>query len=255
MAGPVFVTVRSADVATVAVAVAVLFVDTGSVVVAATVAVFVIVLPAGSDEAARTTSENVADAALTSVAAVQEMLPVPPAAGVVHVNVGPAVCVSDTNVVPAGTASVTVTPAASEGPPFAAVIVYVRFVPAVALAGPLFVIARSAATPTVAVAVAALFAGRGSEVVVDTVAVFVIVVPFAADGGIMTTSENVAELPLASVAALQVTVPVPPAAGVVQVNAGPAVWVIDTNVVLVGMASVSDGAWASEGPLSATVMV
>src|SRR5215472_15495411 len=39
----------------------------------------------------------------------QDVAPVPPTAGLVHVKTGPLVCLSETNVVPAGTASFIVT--------------------------------------------------------------------------------------------------------------------------------------------------
>ena len=58
-----------------------------------------------------------------------------------------------------------------------------------------------------------------------------------------------AEAPSASVAMVQVVVPVPPAEGLVQANAGPVFCDSETNVVLDGVASVSEIFCASEGPL------
>ncbi len=70
-----------------------------------------------------------------------------------------------------------------------------------------------------------------------------------------TTSVKVAVAPAARVALVQVTVPVPPIAGVVQVNVGPALWLSETKVVLVGIVSLQLTPWASDGPLFATVIV
>jgi hypothetical protein len=70
-----------------------------------------------------TTSWNVAVAAAGRAAMLHVTVPVPPTAGMVHVNTGPPVCAEETKVVCAGTASVSTTLAASEGPLFATVIV------------------------------------------------------------------------------------------------------------------------------------
>lgn len=51
------------------------------------------------------------------------LVPLAPAAGVVQVNAGPAVCVPDTNVVPAGSGSDRLTVCAALGPALATVIV------------------------------------------------------------------------------------------------------------------------------------
>ena len=98
-----------------------------------------------------------------------------------------------------------------------------------------------------------LFAGTGSLVAEVTVAVL----PSAAFGSsdVFTTSENVAVAVDGSEAMLQLTVPVAPAAGVVQVKVGPPVCVIDTNVVVAGTASVSVTLTASAGPLLVTPIV
>lgn len=125
-----------------------------------------------------------------------------------------------------------------------------------AVDGDFFVIARSAApTLIVVVAVALLFAELGSVVDELIVAVFVIVAPVARAFEDATTSEKTDDEPAAKVAAVQFTVPVPPAAGFVQVNAGPLVCANDTNVVLAGTASVSATFVASEGPLLVAVIV
>ena len=73
----------------------------------------------------------------------------------------------------------------------------------------------------VALAVLELLAPVGSEVVAPTVAVFVIDDP--APAGTFSTILNVADAPAASVAIVQVIVPVAPGAGVTHVKAGPVV--------------------------------
>jgi hypothetical protein len=166
----------------------------------------------------------------------------------VQVKVGPAVCVIETNVVCAGSTSVSVTLDASDGPLFATAIVYVTFAPAVAVAGAVFVTATSALAPAVVEAVEVLFAGAGSGVALVTFAVLA-TVPVAA-GESVATSSNVAEVAGVSVAIVQVMV-----APVVQVNVGPAVCVNDTNVVCAGSTSVSVTVIASDGPLFATTIV
>ena len=115
-----FVTMRSGP-ATIVLADALLFAVFASVEDDVADAVLVIVVPTGALEA--TTMVNVAVDPAPTVAAVHEMTPVPPTAGFVHVNGGPLVCASDTNVVPTGTASVRVTPVASADPPFDTVTV------------------------------------------------------------------------------------------------------------------------------------
>jgi len=56
-------------------------------------------------------------------------------------------------------------------------------------------------------------------------------------------------------AAVAVTVPVPPTAGVLSVNAGPEVCIIETNVVLGGVVSVSETLDAGSGPALVNVIV
>jgi len=87
---------------------------------------------------------------------------------------------------------------------------------------------------TVVVAVAELFPATGSSVDV-TLAVLLTIVPFGVAAFTFTTSVK-DPLPLAGrVAMVQLTVPVPPTAGVVQVH--PAGDVRDTNVVFAGRVS------------------
>ena len=117
VAGPVLTTARSAAVATVAVTVELLLAALVSVVVVVAVAVLLMVEPSASLASALTMMTKVARSPAVMDAAVRVIVPVPPAGGVVGVNnVAPPVCVSDTNVVPAGTASVKDTAWASLGP-------------------------------------------------------------------------------------------------------------------------------------------
>src|SRR5436309_2164144 len=125
-------------------------------------------------------------------------------------------------------------------------------VPDVASAGALLVIARSAAW-TVVVAVAVLLRRLGSEVVEVTVAVLEIVVPSGVLGLTWTTMVNVAVAPLARDAVVQLTVPVEPTAGVVQVQ--PAGCVSDWKVVCGGRGSLMVTLTAAFGPALPMVMV
>src|SRR5258708_23087445 len=93
--------------------------------------------------------------------------------------------------------------------------------PAITLAGAVVVTAGGAAgAATDVVALAELFAGLGSAVVELADAVFVTVVPALATLD-CTTRVKVAEAAAESEALVQVTAPVPPTAGVAQVNTGP----------------------------------
>ncbi len=121
-AAAVFVTDTSACVAERVVTVAVLLARLGSEVAAVTFAVLVIVVPAGVLGDTRTTTVKLAEAPSGSVAMVPLIVPVPPTAGLVKVNVGPEICASETKVVLAGTMSVSATVWASLGPAFATVM-------------------------------------------------------------------------------------------------------------------------------------
>lgn len=83
----------------------------------------------------------------------------------------------------------------------------------------------------------------------------VLVIDPVAVGGAFTTNVNAALAPGAIVAAVQVSVPVPPAGGGTQENAGPAVCVDETKVVPVGTGSLSVTFEAAEGPALVTVTV
>jgi hypothetical protein len=113
----VFVTTKSAsvEVATTSAAVAVLFARFGSFVVVVTVAVLVIAVPAAVPEGTFKTIVKL-DELTAKLELVQLIVPVPPAAGVVHDH--PAGTLIEPNVVLAGVVSVRVALAALLGPEF-----------------------------------------------------------------------------------------------------------------------------------------
>jgi len=115
------VTARSAAAVKVVVTLEALFAGAGSAVVVLTFAVLVMVPVAVA--ATLNTKLNVAEAAGASTAIVQVIVPVAPTAGVEQVNAGPLVWFAETNVVLAGTASVSETFAPAEGPLFVTVTV------------------------------------------------------------------------------------------------------------------------------------
>src|SRR5262245_8475411 len=84
-----------------------------------------------------------------------------------------------------------------------------------------------------------LFDGTGSKVLLLTWAVLRMRKPLGSLALALTTSTKVAVLPADSVAALAVTVPVPPGAGLLRLKAGPPVCANDTKVVPVGTMSVN----------------
>ena len=89
------------------------------------------------------------------------------------------------------------------------------------------------------VAVEELFAGNGSVVELAAVAVFEMIVPCSVPALTLTTIENVAVWPAATVAFEKTTLPVAPTAGAVVVQPVPVVTAAETNVVLAGTASVT----------------
>jgi hypothetical protein len=127
------------------------------------------------------------------------------------------------------------------------------FEPAAAVAGAVLTIAMSALWVTVVLAVEVFAPGPGSVDVVETVAVFEIVPD--APGVMLTVIENVADVPFANDASVQVMVPVPPTEGVEQENSGPVVCDSETNVVFAGTASVRETLNAFDGPLLVRVTV
>jgi hypothetical protein len=108
---------------------------------------------------------------------------------------------------------------------------------------------------TAVVAVALLSVGVGSVAVILAAAVFSIFVPLAVLALTLTMSVNCAEVAAASVAMLQVTVPVAPADGAVQEKVGPETCASDTKVVPAGTVSVSDTVVAAVPPTLFTVIV
>src|SRR5438477_1367 len=113
---PVLVTARSAEVCTVVMTASVLSLLLGSAVVLAAVAALVIVEPFAALEFTFTTTVKTAVSPLAIVALEKTTLPVPPTAGALVDQPLPVVTVADTKVVLVGTASVTVTLCASDGP-------------------------------------------------------------------------------------------------------------------------------------------
>jgi hypothetical protein len=100
--------------------------------------------------------------------------------------------------------------------------------------------------------VALLLPGFESGVDVDVVAVSEMIVPDAVPDATLTTSVNVVVAPEASVPIVHVTLP--PEPGVGQLHTVP-VCMNETNVVLVGIASLNVTVVAEEGPSFVTVMV
>ncbi len=103
------------------------------------------------------------------------------------------------------------------------------------------------ACATVTLAVALLFEGSGSVMDEEPMSVSVMTVPVAVPAFTFVTRVKEPLEPTARVAMLHVTVPVPPTGGVVQLHA-PGL-ARDTNVVLVGIASVNLTVVAADGPL------
>src|SRR5436305_1244261 len=113
----VFVTARSILRMAFVMVASVLSLGFGSAVVEAAVAVLVIVVLLGVEELTLTTMVKTAVSPLATEAFEKTTLPVPPTAGGLGmVQPEPVVTTADTNVVFVGTASVTVTVCASDGP-------------------------------------------------------------------------------------------------------------------------------------------
>jgi hypothetical protein len=153
--------------------------------------------------------------------------------------------VADTKVTPAGSVSVTLRFAASDGPLSVTTSEYATDDPATTDAGPDLLIARSAEAVTVVVAVAVLFAGFGSAVVDATLAVLLrLPAWFGAVTVIVITG---AVTPVARAALVQVTETLP-----VFEQAQP-VPVALTKVTPAGSVSVTVRLAASDGPAFDTV--
>jgi hypothetical protein len=127
----------------------------------------------------------------------------------------------------------------------------VTLIPAVIVAGPVFVTATSALCVTVVDTLDVSFEEFVSKLSVETFAVFVIELALP----LLMTRLNCAEAPLASDTNEHVTVPFAPAAGVEQDAAGPVACVNDTNCVPAGRASLRITFVALSGPAFATVSV
>src|SRR5450432_3020068 len=80
---------------------------------------------------------------------------------------------AETKVTPAGSVSLTATATAVDGPALATTSWYVTLPSAAMVGGPDFTSDRSAAAPTLVTRVEVLFAGTGSAVALETVAVLV----------------------------------------------------------------------------------
>src|SRR5205809_3542853 len=109
--------------------------------------------------------------------------------------------------------------------------------PAIAVAGPFFVIETSACAVTVVLAVELLFDEFVSALDVVAVAVLFSTVPFAMLGSGCTVTVNCALSPFASSEIVHATVPPLPGNGVLQAAAGPVSCTSETNVTPAGRAS------------------
>src|SRR5438094_234163 len=116
-----------------------------------------------------------------------------------RVKAGPDVWLWETKVSPAGSRSDRATAWASLGPLFVSVIVYVRLAgsPAMAVAGPVLVTARSLWACTVVEAVELLLPGLGSVVLLLAVAVLLNTFPSGTLGLTCATTVKLAEAPAA----------------------------------------------------------
>lgn len=178
------------------------------------------------------------------------MLPDPKA---VHVPPPAPTHVHVTPVIDAGNVSATVAEAALLGPAFDAVIVYVTDPPGTAVATPsVFVIERSAEVLTAVVVTELSPPGFGSFVDELTVAVLVIVPPDGIVGLTFTTSVKLA-FPIPKDAFVQLTAPVAPTAGVVQLQ--PPGEASETKVVPAGTESARTALAAASGPAFEAVIV
>ena len=238
-AGPVLVIARSAEAVTAVDVDEELFAGFGSAVVVATDAEFTIVPAWAVAVTVTVITGAVAPAASAARVQVTETLPTfeqaqPPPTAL-------------TNVTPAGSVSVTVRFAASDGPLLLTVSVYATDEPATTVAGAALVIATSADAVTVVTSEALLFAAFGSAVVDATDAVF------DSDpawfGAVTVTVITGAVAPVASAARVHVTDTFPTFE---QAQPPP---VADTNVTPAGRVSVTVRFAASDGPLFVTVRV
>ena len=214
---------RSADAVTAVVAVEVLSAGSGSLIGLATLAVSDR-LPACAGAVTVTVIVGaVAPVASAGLVQVTETLPALPQTQPVPV--------AETNVTPAGSASVTVRLTASDGPLFTTTSEYATLPPATTVAGPVFVMARSAEAVTVVLTEAVLLVRSGSAAVEDTDAVLDTVAAWP--GAVTVTVMGAAEVPAARVASVQLTETFPT---LVQTQPVP---VADTKVTPAGSVSVT----------------
>src|SRR6478736_4820086 len=115
------------------------------------------------------------------------------------------------------------------------------------------VMVRSAPLFAVVVAVALLLAGFGSVVDEDAVATAVRVESLTTSRSTLATTVKVAVPPTASDTSLKVTVSMPPAVDVTEVQAPVAL--AETNVVSAGNGKLTDGATEELGPWFVRLMV
>src|SRR5436305_27358 len=140
-AGPLLLMVRSADAETLAVAVWLLFAVFGSTFVPDAVAV--LLRGPVNVGVMFAVSVNCADAPEANCCKEQFTVPGLPGAGLLQVAAAPVFCTSELNVVPGGNGSENVGFGSGLGPLFVTVIVHGIVLPAVAVAGPVFVRAKS----------------------------------------------------------------------------------------------------------------
>jgi hypothetical protein len=221
---------------------------------APTVAVSVMMVPAEVPAFTFTTAEKFAAALTASVATLQLMVPVAPTAGVEQLH--PTGEVSDTNVVFAGIGSLNVTVVADSVPWFVTACEKVTLLPAATAPGdPVFVSVTSAlaAAPTVVAANCALFAEAGSAARELAAATFDRIVPSGTPAFTFATITNVALAPAARSGFVHVIVPVPPTGGVEQLH--PLGAMIDWNPVFDGTVVANIAPPASLGPAFVTICV
>jgi hypothetical protein len=130
------------------------------------------------------------------------------------------------------------------------VCVYVIVLPWVAGFGVSLLVTVRSQTMLTSVAVVVVLVFTALVAVTDEVAVMV---PAAIVGATFNTTIMSAAVPAAMLGSVQLTVPVAPTAGVVQVH--PTGAETDANVVLVGVASVKLAVVAAAGPLFVTTCV
>ena len=255
----VLVTAKSAcpAVATTTVVVARLLEGFGSVVLDDTFAISEITVPEGVPAFSNTTTVNVVEAPAENDPMLHDITP----AVQLHPAV-PDVAATETTVVFAGIVSLKSTLLAVEGPWFVTTTVYVMLEPASTGFGEAeFVIVKSAelAAPATVSTVAELFARFGSFVTDVTDAVSTICVPLTVPALTFTTTVNVAVpvAPEGTSGLVQLIVPVPFTAGVVQLHpvaSAPEI-AMDWKVVFTGIDSFTVAFNPSCGPAFVTVWV